>query len=84
MRLLRAAGKLAADDQAGVQDASIFPLWRPNVSLGPRLWQLTAVSNQARCEQDFPYNMETGIEHHNIWSPVPLSSQELQQVGSCR
>lgn len=29
---------------------------------------------------DFPYNMEPGIEHHNLWSTRALSEQEVHQA----
>lgn len=31
--------------------------------------------------QDFPYNFEEGVMHHNIWSEVPLSHEEILKVG---
>ncbi len=30
--------------------------------------------------QDFPYNVDEGIEHHNLWSTKPLSSGRLRQA----
>jgi hypothetical protein len=33
-------------------------------------------------EQDFPYNFEKGVEHHNIWSTVPLPAAQVLQVCS--
>ena len=38
--------------------------------------------HNARLRQDFPYNVEAGIEHHNLWSSKPLSPERLQQA--CR
>ena len=32
--------------------------------------------------QDFPYNVEEGIEHHNLWSTKPLSPERLSQACS--
>ncbi|EIE19021.1 hypothetical protein COCSUDRAFT_44811 [Coccomyxa subellipsoidea C-169] len=29
---------------------------------------------------DFPYNFEEGMEHHNIWSTVPLSEEEVLKI----
>ena len=35
--------------------------------------------------QDFPYNMQPGIEHHIVWNPAPLSQEQLEQVPTvCR
>ena len=28
--------------------------------------------------QDFPYTCEAGIEHHNIWCTVPMSSEAIE------
>ena len=41
---------------------------------GPVKHQETAVL------QDFPYNFEEGMEHHNIWSTIPLSKEEVFKV----
>ena len=30
--------------------------------------------------QDFPYNFEPGMQHHNIWCTRPLSDKELAEV----
>ena len=30
--------------------------------------------------QDFPYNLEAGMEHHNVWNPAPLTAVDLEQV----
>jgi hypothetical protein len=27
--------------------------------------------------QDFPYNFEAGVEHHNVWASRPLADAEL-------
>lgn len=32
--------------------------------------------------QDFPYYVEEGISHDNIWSTTPLSTEQLIEVGS--
>ncbi len=32
--------------------------------------------------QDFPYNLEAGVKHHNVWCTRPLSEVELAQVGT--
>ncbi len=32
--------------------------------------------------QDFPYNYEADVEHHNIWSTVPLSEQRVLEVSN--
>lgn len=29
---------------------------------------------------DFPYNFQQGVEHHNVWSTCPLTPEELQSV----
>lgn len=39
--------------------------------------------------QDFPYNFEDSVEHHNIWSTIPLTKAaviEVREDGvlSCR
>lgn len=31
--------------------------------------------------QDFPYNLEAGVEHHNIWCSKPLSAAQIEEVG---
>ena len=31
--------------------------------------------------QDFPYNYEADVEHHNIWSTVPLGEQRVLEVS---
>ncbi|CAL5224508.1 g7205 [Coccomyxa viridis] len=31
---------------------------------------------------DFPYNYEADVEHHNIWSTVPLSEQRVLEIAS--
>lgn len=30
--------------------------------------------------KDFPYNVDEGIEHHNLWSTKPLSPERLRQA----
>ena len=32
--------------------------------------------------QDFPYNFEEGVTHHNLWSEVPLTHEEILKVTS--
>ena len=39
-------------------------------------------SQLAVCLQDFPYYVEEGISHDNIWSTTPLSTEQLVQVDS--
>ena len=31
--------------------------------------------------QDFPYNFEEDVEHHNIWSTIPLNEKQMLEVG---
>ena len=31
--------------------------------------------------QDFPYNFEEDVEHHNIWSTIPLDEKRMLAVG---
>ena len=31
--------------------------------------------------QDFPYNFEEDVEHHNIWSTIPLDEKRMLEVG---
>jgi hypothetical protein len=31
-------------------------------------------------EQDFPFNIEHGIEHHNVWSTEPLSDEIVSSI----
>lgn len=31
--------------------------------------------------QDFPYNFEQDVEHHNIWSTIPLDEKRVQDVS---
>ena len=42
--------------------------------------RMLTVSDSSTQMQDFPYNMDPSIEHHNLWNPTPLSSQQLEQV----
>lgn len=30
--------------------------------------------------QDFPYNFDRGMQHHNIWCTRPLSDEEIAEV----
>jgi hypothetical protein len=30
--------------------------------------------------QDFPYNFEEEVEHHNIWSTIPLAEADILKV----
>ena len=32
--------------------------------------------------QDFPYNFEEDVEHHNIWSTIPLDEEQMLEVRS--
>jgi len=32
--------------------------------------------------QDFPYNFEDDVEHHNIWSTIPLGEKRVLEVHS--
>ena len=32
--------------------------------------------------QDFPYSFEEDVEHHNIWSTIPLDEKRMLEVGS--
>ena len=38
-------------------------------------------TQQAVCTQDFPYYLEEGVSHDNIWSTTPLSTEQLVQVS---
>ena len=31
--------------------------------------------------QDFPYNFEADVEHHNIWSTIPLTEERVLEVS---
>ena len=33
--------------------------------------------------QDFPYYVQDGISHDNIWSTTPLTTEQLTQVLCC-
>jgi hypothetical protein len=34
-------------------------------------------THEAWLQQDFPYNVEPGVQHHNVWATRPLSPAEL-------
>lgn len=34
--------------------------------------------------QDFPYNFEDDVEHHNIWSTIPLGEKRVLEVDSSK
>ena len=35
------------------------------------------------CTQDFPYYVQDGISHDNVWSTMPLSTDQLIKVINC-
>ena len=60
----------------------------PSSHCGASMWlstppasELFTPSSSSLALQDFPYNVDPGMEHHNVWNPRPLSSQQLEQVA---
>lgn len=35
--------------------------------------------NNTRGVQDFPYSVESGIEHYILWSNIPLSEEDVER-----
>ena len=41
---------------------------------------LALKSHLSHSVQDFPYNFEKGVMHHNLWAQSPLSDEQIVKV----